>query len=142
MSMDREIDKKVIKGDRMRIINIHEIGSNTRDKQEHSDMKFEADIDEPKADLTTEAPTVQAVDDQVPEVVIHDNATDPNIGAISQHQQDSLQYLHDDPHHFLNHEVTKNWVQDGGEISYTGIIYDVDDDHLETGELFCHFAPN
>ena len=62
--MDREIDKKVIKGDRMRIVNVHEIGSNTRDKQEHSDMKFEADIDEPKADLTTEAPTVQAADDQ------------------------------------------------------------------------------
>ena len=61
--------------------------------------------------------------DPVPEVIVHDNATDPNIEAISQHQQDSLQYLHDDPLHFLNHEVTKNWVQDGGEVSYTGIIY-------------------
>ena len=49
--MDREIDKKVIKDDRMRIVNIHEIGSNTRDKQEHSEMKFEADADEPKAGL-------------------------------------------------------------------------------------------
>ena len=47
--MDREIDKKIIKGDRMRVVNIHEIGSNTRDKREHSDMKFEADADEPKA---------------------------------------------------------------------------------------------
>ena len=52
MSMQREIDKKVIKGDRMRVINIHEIGSNTRDQQEHAEMKFDADVEEPKTDAT------------------------------------------------------------------------------------------
>ena len=40
-----------------------------------------------------------------PEVVVHDNSTDPNIGALSQHQQDNLRYLHDDPLHFLNHDI-------------------------------------
>ena len=118
MSMQREIDKKVIKGDHMREINIHEIGSNTRDKQDHTEMRFEADEEDKSVEQSK----------SVPEVVVHDNPTDPNIAALSQHQQDSLRYLHDGPLHFLNHEVTKNWTQAGNQVSYSGIIYDVGDD--------------
>lgn len=36
MSLPRKIDKKIITDDRLRHINIHDIGSNTRDKQEHT----------------------------------------------------------------------------------------------------------
>ena len=132
LSMQRAIDKKVIKGDRMRLINIHEIGSNTRGQQEHSEMQFDADADEPTKDGAAEnldqAESNNDTNDPTPEVVVHDNSTDPNIGAISQHQQDSLSYLHDDPLHFKNHEVTKHWTQGGGQVSCTGIIYDIDDD--------------
>ena len=52
-------------------------------------MKFEADADEPKAGLATGVSDHldKAVKlDQIPEVIVHDNATDPNIEAISQHQ--------------------------------------------------------
>ena len=96
-------------------------------------MKFEADDEEPTKDMAAKSlgqaksnhdleawrndPKNWQGDeryDSAPEVVVHDNSTDPNIGAISQHQQDSLSYLHDDPLHFLNHEVTKNWTQSQG----------------------------
>jgi len=61
-------------------------------------MQFDADAEEPTKDVTAEnldqAESSNDLNDPTPEVIVHDNSTDPNVGAISQHQQDSLSYLH------------------------------------------------
>lgn len=51
LAMPRAIDRKIIQD--MRTVNVHEIGSNTREHKEMTDMKFDADEEEIDEEATT-----------------------------------------------------------------------------------------